>query len=351
LRAHAKNKLLKKIWLDENEGRVVHFLLENSESYCEMIWVLIPRALNVIIKTKEKSISLNPIKILPPALKMEDQSKDFDVNTYFDSWVFCYNHPQKVSVVAADVSVKRREKNLEKKKNAIQILESELAKANIPWSSVGDFLKTYQSLEVPEDWVSYINDQVSLSQNIQNCFEQFKYQEKKRSSLNERIIHLQKELDELLVENSEGKNSRIESKVIEEKQKASVGSLFLQKAAAKGRKLALNVNTEAVIGKSAKDNLALLRKAQAWDLWLLVKDFPGAHAIIRRPRNFNVDYQDLLKVGEWVLRESKLTSSIEPGDKYDIIVAECRYVKPLKGDKLGRVTFQNEKIYTIRIID
>jgi predicted ribosome quality control (RQC) complex YloA/Tae2 family protein len=187
---------------------------------------------------------------------------------------------------------------------------------------------------------------MSLSQNIQNCFEQAKSQDKKRKSLTEKILHLNKEIAELMSENST--HSR---KVDESVHKVSAGSLFLQKAEAKGRKLALNANVEAVVGKSGKDNLALLRKAQAWDLWLHLKDFPGAHAIIRRPRNFNVDYQDLVKVGEWVLRESRLASSVVAGEKYEIIVVECRHVKPIKGDKLGRVSFQNEKIFTIKTKD
>jgi predicted ribosome quality control (RQC) complex YloA/Tae2 family protein len=344
LRAHAKNKMLKKIWMDEQEGRVVHFLLENSESQCEMIWVMVPRALNVIVKSGEKSISLRPVKVLPPALKMDNQAEGFDVNAYFDSWVYHYEQPLKANQNAVEVIAKRKEKNIEKKKQAIKNLESELAKADIPWKSIGDFLKTYQSLDVPDDWVNHINQQLSLSQNIQDCFDQSKSQEKKRISIREKIMHLNKEVEVLL-----GEDLQESGKSAEAERKTSVGSQFLQKAAAKGRKLALSTNTEAVVGKSAKDNLALLRKAQAWDLWLHLKDFPGAHAIIRRPRNYNVDHQDLLKVGEWVLRESKLSSSIEPGDKYDIIVVECRYVKPIKGDKLGRVTFQNEKTFTIRI--
>jgi predicted ribosome quality control (RQC) complex YloA/Tae2 family protein len=344
LRAHAKNKILKKIWLEEQEGRVVHLLLESMESQCEITWVMIPRALNVIAKTKEKSISLRPIKNLPAALKMEDESADFDVGAYFDKWVFRFENPKAIKSVSTDVLIKRKEKNIEKKKQAIENLESELTKANIPWGSIGNFLVSYQSMDVPGEWSQYVNRQLSLSQNIQNCFEQHKSQEKKNESLKEKILHLKKEVEVLLSE-----DEVYSAKAGERPLKASIGSLFLQKAEAKGRKLSLNNNIEAVVGKSGKDNLALLRKAQAWDLWLHLKDFPGAHAIIRRPRNFNVDYLDLLKVGEWVLRESKLTASIESGDKYDIIVVECRYVKPIKGDKLGRVSYQNEKIFTLKI--
>jgi predicted ribosome quality control (RQC) complex YloA/Tae2 family protein len=223
---------------------------------------------------------------------------------------------------------KRKEKNLAKKKQASLILQEELDKTNRPWSDIGDYLKSYQTLEVPAEWSEYINRQLNLAQNIQNCFEQAKSQAKKRLSLEEKLRHLRNEIENLLNPNSVPNISPREKD-----SKPSMGSLFLQKAEAKGRKLVLNTNVEAVVGKSGKDNLALLRKAQAWDLWVHLKDFPGAHAIIRRPRNANINYQDILKVGEWVLRESKLTNSVESGEKFDI----------------GRVSYQNEKTYTISI--
>lgn len=344
LRAHAKNKILKKMWMNEAEGRIVYFRFENSESYCEMSWVLIPRSLNVIVKTEDKSISMKPVKELPPALKMENQPELFDVNNYLDQWVTRFQNPLKLKTASADQTLKKKARNIEKKKLAIEHLDSDLNKLIVPWANIGDFLKTYQSIDVPEDWKLYIQSDASLAQNIQNCFEQAKYQEKKRLALTEKIEHLKSELIAL---SSEGSEAIVKSQKNEERQ--SVGSVFMQKAGAKGRKLVLNEQIEAVIGKTAKDNLALLRKAQAWDLWLHLKDYPSAHAIIRRPRGKNVDYLDILKVGEWVLRESKAGLVLEPGDKFEIVVAECRHVKPIKGDKIGRVIYQNEQSYTLKI--
>jgi hypothetical protein len=344
LRAHAKNKILKKIWMNENEGRIVYFRFESSEAYCEMQWVLIPRSVNVIIRIEGKSISMRPTKELPPALKMDDHSEQFNVDNYLDQWLFKFNNPLQSQNTNESQLLKRKERNIEKKKSAIQHLESDLNKFVIPWAEIGDFLKTYQSIDVTEDWKSYILVDAGLASNIQNCFEQAKHQEKKRQSLVEKIEYLKKELFAL---ESESAIEITHSSKNADRQ--SVGSVFMQKAGAKGRKLILNENSEAVIGKSAKDNLALLRKAQAWDLWIHLKDYPSAHAIIRRPRNKNVNYLDILKVAEWVLRESRARAQIEVGDKYEIVAVECRYVKPIKGDKVGRVIYQNEQNYTLKI--
>ena len=46
---------------------------------------------------------------------------------------------------------------------------------------------------------------------------------------------------------------------------------------------------------------------------------------------------DLRLVSEWLVKENfkdKLS-----GTKYAVVYVECRHVRPIKGDKLGRVTY------------
>jgi predicted ribosome quality control (RQC) complex YloA/Tae2 family protein len=108
----------------------------------------------------------------------------------------------------------------------------------------------------------------------------------------------------------------------------------------------LDENFEAVMGKSARDNLEILRQAQAWDLWMHLKDYPGAHAIIVRPRTKEVPLKWIQKVSEWLIRETIGQKKVEMGSKYDVVVVECRYVRPIKGDKLGRVSYHNPQVYS-----
>ncbi|NJL25746.1 MAG: hypothetical protein HC902_11610 [Calothrix sp. SM1_5_4] len=37
------------------------------------------------------------------------------------------------------------------------------------------------------------------------------------------------------------------------------------------------------------------------------------------------------------------------GERFHVLVAECRHVRPIKGDKLGRVTYRDERVLIYRI--
>ena len=97
------------------------------------------------------------------------------------------------------------------------------------------------------------------------------------------------------------------------------------------------------MGKSAADNMKLLKQSKPHDLWLHLKDYPSAHAIVHLQKNQSLSDSDLRKVGKWLLSEGLSKSQAEMGGKYGVVVVECRHVKPLKGDKMGRVTYHNAR--------
>lgn len=121
---------------------------------------------------------------------------------------------------------------------------------------------------------------------------------------------------------------------------------LMKQAEAKGRKLHLASGAIVYCGKSAGDNLSLLRKARAWDLWLHLKDYPGAHAIIHRQKDQVIGGAELYQAAEWVVKESFASMHLEVGARLDVVIVECRFVRPIKGDKLGRVTYHSEKNYS-----
>lgn len=183
-------------------------------------------------------------------------------------------------------------------------------------------------------------DQQTRSWNLQNCFKQAKLLRQKRAGTLARSEKLQNEIADLEKDLAKHPEAQVQQK------SESKVSLLLEKTGSKGRRLQLENGLEAVIGKSAADNLAILRRAQAWDLWMHLKDYPGAHAIILRPRGKEVGGETIQKVAEWLIRESLSNQKIQWGSQYGVVVAECRFVRPIKGDRLGRVTYHNPQVYS-----
>lgn len=345
LKAHARNLRLVDVEVREELGRVVLLHYGAGERSCVVEFRLIPHGMNVLIKAGDKSISLFPAKELPPStssVSIEDEQV-FDVDAYLDAWVARLLTPNKnTSGAHQEEQQKKRKKEIEKKISLIEKLEIDLSKQAKPWSDVGEYIKLHQSIDVPQDWLELIDSKLPVNANMQRCFDRHKQQQNRREQILERIQHLKQEIEQLqaALENNESSLDR---------PVKSLGGELLSKAKARGRKLILSEGVEAVFGKSAKDNMALLRKAQAWDLWLHLRDLPGSHLIIRRPRNKNVDHTLLLTAARWLLSETIGKKKVVSGDRYDVIVTECRHVKPIKGDKLGRVIFQNETNLSLRL--
>lgn len=114
------------------------------------------------------------------------------------------------------------------------------------------------------------------------------------------------------------------------------------------RKLELENGMSAYIGKSAKDNLLLLRSAKPWFLWLHLRDYPGAHVIVVKNKSQKLTPKELITVAQWLLKQQFKSKTNRLGDKFDVIYAECRYVRPIKGNKSGLVNYQNESTLTVK---
>ena len=349
LKAHARNLRLSEVIVDSTLGRVVRLIYGINERKCTIELRLIPHGMNIVIETEDKIISLFPAKVLPPSMTstLLPSGEEFNLENYLDEWTQRLLNPKstppknKTSTPQEDQE-KKRKKEIEKKLVLLGKLELDYQAMNKPWNQLGEYLKIKQSLEVPEDWLPLLDPSLPVNSNMQRCFEKHKNQERRKEQNQERVSYINNEIEELKRNNDPSQNSL--SRAVK-----SSASELLGKAKAKGRKLQLAEGIEAVFGKSAKDNMALLRKAQAWDLWLHLRDLPGAHLIVRRPRSKNVDHHLLLEAGRWLLNETIGKKRVIDGDRYDLIMTECRHVKPIKGDRLGRVHFQNETTLTLRV--
>ena len=101
------------------------------------------------------------------------------------------------------------------------------------------------------------------------------------------------------------------------------------------------------MGKNAKDNVQLLKSSQPWELWFHLKDYPSAYAITRRNKGVTIAHNEMIKMATWFATECFKNKKEKSPTHIEVIVAETRFVKLLKGDRLGRVTYTNGK--TLRI--
>ncbi|MBE8221214.1 MAG: DUF814 domain-containing protein [Bdellovibrionales bacterium] len=108
------------------------------------------------------------------------------------------------------------------------------------------------------------------------------------------------------------------------------------------RSLMLDSGIIVVAGKNAKANIDLLRQAKPWHVWVHLKDYPSSHAVILMLKSENITDKEIIKIGRW-LAESSTKKKFLNNIKLDIIYTQCRFVKSIKGDSLGRVSYKNEK--------
>ena len=103
------------------------------------------------------------------------------------------------------------------------------------------------------------------------------------------------------------------------------------------------------MGKSAQDNLQLLRQAKAWDLWIHLKDYPSAYAIMQKAKEQKVSDSAITQASQWLVKESLKNKKNLAGVKLSVVITECRHVRPIKGDRLGRVTYHHARELLITV--
>ena len=311
---------------------------------------LIPHATNLIAIDGKSTVAESKPKELPVQIFTE-QRVELIVRTW-DEIATIWRELQTTAVTKqansqltdAAQREKKYQKAIEKKRSALERMAEELAlKTSGKHRELGEWLKAHHSLEVPAEWRDLIDMEKSFSWNIEHAFHRAKENERKSDGTRARIALVQNELQKL--EKSGPAKFDLPTKGGGQKPAESL----LARAAARGRKHQIAPDLDVYIGKSASDNLAILRKAQAFDLWLHLRDHPGAHAILRRTRGRNVTDQELQEAGRWVLEQSLgLRVKDMKGERFDLLIVECRFVRPIKGDKLGRVNYTNDRVMTNR---
>jgi predicted ribosome quality control (RQC) complex YloA/Tae2 family protein len=344
LNSHAKNLYLRKIWLEESLGRVVKIELANTEKIVTLELILIPKQANLLVQAEGKSIAWEKPREVKAHGETGELPSPRSLPDIHAEWLAAMTGGTRPAIDPKAQWEKKRQKDLEKKRKALCEIENTLRdNVSSKLSELGELLKSFlpgdfKQSRVP-DWAhAYLDFRQNLFANIQSVFEKSKHAAAKVQGTSDRKNIVIQEIAKLEKMTFEQSTSLKGPRKLDD---------LMEKIEAKGRKLHLESGAIVYCGKSAADNLALLRRAKAWDYWLHLKDYPGAHAIIHRSRDQEIPLVEIQKAALWVLKESVSNKTVIEGQKYAVVVVECRFVRPIKGDKLGRVTYHSEKQWTI----
>ncbi len=326
LNAHFGEKKLTAVEFDPHLGRVLSLAFSDAKLEVR----LFPHGVNLIATCGRGRVAWAKVQELPVGKSdfIYDENPRTPRQVYLE-WSAQKPKAEKILDIEAwrQSEKQRLEKSLQKL--AADILEK---KAKL-WRPLGDWLKENQSLEVPDDFAAFVDKKKTVSWNMQNCFA-------KAKDLDEKIKRAENRRQEILLAIEALPKKTPTEKLPPVKLKERVEQ----------RTLRLENNVTASFGKSASDNLKLLRSAKAWHLWLHLKDYPGAHGIVYFDRSLKVADSDLYKIASWLINET-LGRKKNLGGTFEVLVTECRFVTPIKGDSLGRVNYRNERVIRVRIDD
>jgi predicted ribosome quality control (RQC) complex YloA/Tae2 family protein len=350
LEAHFEGRRLVGVEVLEDLGRALRLVFrpdgEGKDTHLDVI--LFPQARNVIASAQGKSISwFKPKEMKAVAARTTHPHvvrlpRDVDgmrsewLLSRDKSWITKKETPSAKSAKVEDVQSVR----IQKLHSAAAKVQQELdRRKELPWRAVGDALKASQSLLVPDAWAPFVDRTRSLSWNVQRAYAEARDNENKMEGGQARLETLRKEIE------SQAKSGAPLSPQEPIAQKTAKIS-----GIAGTRSLQLSPTLRALMGRSAKANLELLRQARAWDLWMHIKDEPGAHIVVFRERKARIIEATLHEVALWALRQ-QLGARFEgeKGALWSFVWTECRHVRPIKGDRLGRVSFHEGKELRVRV--
>lgn len=347
LNSHGKNLQLQELQLDKELGRVVNLKFANSTQVCELQCVLIPKQANLLVQAYETEHPKKTLKKISWAKPRMLAALPTDYETVsarafediHEEWLRTFGGSSASNKINKDPEAeweKSKNQKIIKKKKALEEIEKDANSQKADqWQQLGELLKIQTLSELPKEWEIWIDSKLNLKDNRERAFQKAKQVRLKRTGQLERIEILKKEIAEL-------ENSKFDPH--QQRLKASKNKMDLMKTSeASGRTRKLASGAVAYMGKSAQDNLRILRAAKAWDFWLHLRDYPGAHAVIHREKNQIISETELREIALWVADETLSKKTLALGQSLNIILVECRFVRPIKGDRHGRVNFHGER--------
>ncbi|OQW53385.1 MAG: hypothetical protein A4S09_07235 [Proteobacteria bacterium SG_bin7] len=332
LNAHVNEKVLRAVKFERNLGRVLKLEFDDAEIELR----LFPHGLNFIVKSGKRQVAWTKIQELSVSQNQETFEGQEEIRTpkkLFFEWSTSKGVVQKKDDPELNVEAWRKKEKLKLEKSLLKLREDIDLKKKLLWREAGEVLKRENALSSAEKFKNYFDKKKSLSWNIENCFSKAKDTEEKikRAALRERE----------LLSSIAGIDQKVPTKKTEN---------LVSKEKIPQRSLKLSESVSASFGKSAVDNLKLLRNAKPWQLWLHLKDYPAAHCIVSFARGKSVSDEEVRQIASWLISETQIAGkNKKTGGKFEVLITECRFVTPIKGDSLGRVIYRNERVFTIRV--
>lgn len=357
LNSNFKNHNIFKISLVEGQGRVVRFDFSTELNlYFEVR--IIPKQPNMIAVFDKKKISWDKVKELTSQgsdefLNSEQESRS--VPFMFKQWLdrrskSARNQNKTTNQQSAspfDKWVKQRQRDLEKKTKALVSLDQQIHSPLIKiYSEIGEHLKVSGFKDLPLEYTKHVDFEKRVSFNIEKLFEKSKQLQSKAIGAEKRKTIITDEINKL-----SDMSEALFAKSLQNLAQKKSALMQRKQTQAQTRKLVLDEAKGLVcwMGKSAVENSKLLRESKAWDLWIHLKDYPSAYAILQKNKEQSVSEALIFKAAEWLASESLKSKKLIAGAKLAVVIVECRHVKPLKGDKLGRVTYHHPREMLITV--
>lgn len=270
LHAHFCDDRLTEVTAPPAYGRVLSLQFKKGGS---IELRLFPRGANVIVRRGQTEIALFKPQDLKPLVTQskEDPVSPRTLTEITQTWLQQFTPAANVGGHSGE---KDRQKKIQQITKALGKVEQDLnEKKQQKWSEVGDWLKAQQTLVVPEEFKKFIDFKKSFSSNLENCFRRAKELRGKIQGSEKRRQDLRAQLARLSDDSRAENFSTV-------KHESTTKSNILSVAEARGRSFALEDGLVLFVGRSAEDNLRLLRKAKPWYLWIHLRDYPGSHGII-----------------------------------------------------------------------
>jgi hypothetical protein len=337
MKAHFIGERLMSVEAPPESGRVLY--LRFSEKKVLEIR-LFPRGQNFLVHSDNATIAFSKPQPLKNVNEVNNSLPDnFQSNNFLNQ-----RSQEWLEFIQLKKSPKGKNPTSGENENAIQNFTSKIQKAiekikediakkqNENWQGAGEWIKANQSLSVPDEFLIYIDLKKSIAENMSACFQKSKEFKSKIGKAQSRIKELETQLKNPITKTppQDGKNKN--------------SQLFDAKA--KGRTIELSNELTLYMGKSAEDNIRLLRQAKPWFYWLHLRDEPSTHGIIQRNKNQAVSESILHLAARHLIAKTFGEKEREHyGEKFTVILAECRFVRPIKGDKVGHVQYSNERTF------
>jgi hypothetical protein len=318
-KTHFKNAKLIRISRLLKYGRLTEFTFLNEMGE-ELIleFRLFPRGVNLGLKLGSnkggKSVYLKKPQEL---IEFSDDYQPESIRSpevIKDEWIEKQEHEKKSNLKSKnslDQQKKKQEEAMKKILSALSFLKTS------PHQRFAELLQDQKKLT--EDLKGLYRENMTERENIEWGFAQHKENELKIERLKERVDQL-----------SEASKAKSLQKLKNNKS----GSADLKAA----RHLTLSKEVRAFCGRTATENLDLLRKSKSWHLWMHLKDYPSGHLILTFPKNHQVSEEELQKSALFLFKVAapkKLHASERVS--FEVIFTETKFVKPIKGAKKGLV--------------